>query len=151
MTKDKSEKWISVIPPLLRDSHTQDSLSAIFMQKNNKKKKEKKTTIFSGTAPAPPKPTFIPVIGTDSQYSEAHVCILVHVDLIGRLWKHWLVVVYIADEDSNVCRVWKKIDGKRRSREQSWETRRTLGIVSTMLAYCVCVCVCIYSTSCKQA
>lgn len=95
-------------------SHTLGSLSALFPRKTLT---HIHTNIFFFSTP----PTFIPIVGTDSEDGKAYICILVHVHLVGCLRKHGLVIVHIADEDSNVSRVWKKINKKMRKRERFWE------------------------------
>ena len=50
-------------------------------------------------------PTFVPIVGTDSEYGEAYVSILVHINFIGCLCKCRLVIVHVADKNANICRV----------------------------------------------
>lgn len=50
-------------------------------------------------------PTFIPVIGTDGENGEAYVSVLIHIDFVGRLCERWLVIVHVADENTNIRRV----------------------------------------------
>lgn len=59
-------------------------------------------------------PTFISIIGTDGENGEAHVSILIYIDFIGWLWKHWLVIVDVTDEYTDICCVWRG----RRERER---------------------------------
>lgn len=66
-------------------------------------------------------PTFVPVVGTDGENGEAYVGVLVHVYFIRHLCKRRLVVVHVADEDANICRVWKWKGTKEREREKEEE------------------------------
>lgn len=47
--------------------------------------------------------TFILVISTDSDNSQANVCILIYSDLIESLSKDGFVVIYITDENPHIC------------------------------------------------
>lgn len=66
-------------------------------------------------------PTFIPIIGTDSEDGEAYVSIFIHIDFIGCLCKRWLVIVHVTDKNTNICRVWKSKNKKE------WERKREKG------------------------
>lgn len=50
--------------------------------------------------------TFIFIVSANGKDGGAHICVLVHVDFIHCLRKHWLVIIHVADENPHIRRVW---------------------------------------------
>lgn len=67
--------------------------------------------------------TFIFVISTDGDNSQADICVLVNADFIETLSKDGFVIVHVADENPHICCVCKKNDKRKEIKRHGATTR----------------------------